>query len=178
MEKLEKPYTKKEYFDFKNLNTGKNIFKFDETIYALSETEIFRDGEVVDISEEPEYLAKKLEESKELLLKQHEQIRDKRIAAGVTYKNSRFEIDADNKINLLTTLMNMEDTVQWSSADNDIVELTKAEITELGGLISQLTSEIWSPEGLNIHFKNMINQTEIPSSLPTEEIMEAAYAGI
>lgn len=120
------------------------------------------EGVLTDISETDDYKAEKLAQAKALKLDENKQKRDERIARGVAFKGERFEIDADNKINLYATMMTMSEgeTVLWSSADNAVVELSYSDVNELYALIMTVTEVIWAPAGLNTNYLSQIQAAQ------------------
>lgn len=75
---LNKPYTNEQYTSFAHYanQTGKRIEITDVAAYALLESEIVQDSEIVNISDTAEYLAKELKKAKEAKIAENEQARN------------------------------------------------------------------------------------------------------
>ena len=85
--------------------------------------------------------------AKEAKKQQNAQIRDAKLLAGVTYKGVLFDSDTDQKVNLSAQIEFMDDieTVNWYGMDSiSYVVCTKEDLLNIGGLIKQLTTYVWT----------------------------------
>ena len=173
--KLEKPYTDIQRADFVCLHQGLNYYEDDNCIIMYLDTEKIVDGEAVDMSQTPEYIAGQLAKAKADKLQENTTKRDARLIAGVTYKNILFDSDQDQKINLSAIASNMSDTdiITWFGKDGvSSLSCTKADIEAIGKLIIALTQDVWS--NLNPAYINKINACKTIEELNKIEIDYAA----
>jgi len=131
-----------------------------------------KDALLVDISQTPDYLARKLEEAKEAKLAENKQKRDARLIGGVDYEGVLFDSDTDSKINISIQLseMNDTDTVVWKGMNNDRVLFTKQDFVNLAGLLKKLTVDIWGDGGLDDQYTKAISDAQTLSKLEEIEI--------
>lgn len=123
---------------------------------------------IVDISQTPEYLAKKISEAKNIKLIENQQKRDARLVAGIIYQNVLFDSDDAQLINIIgnTQLMSDADTVNWRGFDGvSKLVCTKMDLYNIGNLIRDLRSNIWDIKNPQI--------IEIINSAQTIEELEA-----
>ena len=127
------PYLDYEYVDI-------DYSTFDQSKYEV------QDGQLVGISETPEYIAEELAKAKEAKMQENATKRDEHLLAGVVYKDVLFDSDTDQKINLQFYVPNMSDTdtVIWFGKDNQPLECTREDLMAIGGLIGSLTVQVWS----------------------------------
>lgn len=118
----------------------------------ITETVIFDETQ----EEAEERLLKQAKESKTFV---NEQVRDKALIRGVIYKSVLFDSDTDQKINLMYTSSQMDetDTILWFGMDNVPLECTKEDLINIGNLIAQLHTYCWT---LNASIKEQINNAE------------------
>ena len=100
-----------------------------------------------------------LERAKVQKIKENDSARDAALNGGVEYKGILFDSDTDQKVNLLAVVSTMgdEETITWYGMNNDSLECTKADLINIGGLITQLHSECWYR---NACYKYAINAAE------------------
>lgn len=121
---------------------------------------------------------RELRQAKEDKVQENDVIRDQILLQGVIYQDILFDSDTDQKVNLLATVGSMsdEDTIIWYGMDNQALECNKADLINIGGLITQLHSFCWTR---NAQIKQEINEAEtieevdeveINYNLPNEEI--------
>lgn len=112
------------------------------------------DEDSQDIVINPGYSQILLEEEKAKKIKENDSLRDKRILAGVEYKGLMWDCDTDQKINLIgrAMFMNDGDTETWYAMDTNHMDLTKAEMMELGNIIGNITTAIWQ-QNFNIKYQ-------------------------
>lgn len=115
----------------------------------ITETVVFDETQ----EEAEERLLKTAKESKTFA---NEQFRDEALIRGVIYNNVLFDSDTDQKINLMYTSSQMDetDTILWFGMDNVPLECTKEDLINIGGLIAQLHTYCWT---LNASIKEQIN---------------------
>ena len=73
---LTKPYTAKQKADFiveHNHNKGLRIYETETALYALADYEVVQDGQIVDISDSPEYQAELARQEQERINQESEQ---------------------------------------------------------------------------------------------------------
>lgn len=97
----------------------------------------------------------KLNNAKNSKIQENDITRDETINSGVVYNGVLFDSDTDQKVNLLATvsMMNDTDTIIWYGMNNYSLECTKADLMNIGGLITQLHSFCWTK---NAEIKNLI----------------------
>jgi hypothetical protein len=169
--KLEKPYTDKQRADFVCEHQGLNYYEDDDCIIMYLNTEKIVNGEAIDISQTPEYIAEELAKAKADKLQENTTKRDARLIAGVTYKNILFDSDQDQKINLSAIASNMSDTdtITWFGKDGvSSLNCTKTDIENIGKLIISLTQDVWS--NLNPTYIDKINACKTIEELNEIEI--------
>lgn len=168
----------------KNNNDGTiDIFAGTDTEWALVQGFSEMDVEIFEgvpmLAEDYErlinsetYLAQKLAETKQAKFKENRQKREEKLLGGVTYKDVLFDSDTDQKVNLMFTLRTMKDTdrIVWLGKDNEPLECTKTDLEAIGGLITQLTTEIWSV--LNPRYIKAIEEAQ---SVEEAETIEISY---
>ncbi|MCR5265162.1 MAG: DUF4376 domain-containing protein [Cyanobacteria bacterium RUI128] len=171
---LLKPYTVPEKVDFISFHNGQNdreIFENDVALYALEPDEMVKNGEIVV---NPDYDKEVLGRAKADKIEENDTLRDTALLGGVTYNNVLFDSDTDQKTNLIGTIMLMSDTdtVVWYGMDNQGLLCTKADLMEIGGLITELHSFCWQN---NAFIKEQIEQAGSIADLENIEIkyMEA-----
>lgn len=123
------------------------------------------DVQNIEVPEE-EYQLYKLKQDKVML---NDELRDNALFGGVTYQNVLFDSDTDQKINLLATVnaMSETDTVVWYGMDNKPLLCTKADLMNIGGLITELHSFCWNN---NAYIKEQIANAETIEELENIEI--------
>ena len=99
-----------------------------------------------EFADTPEYIAEELAKAKEAKMQENATKRDEHLLAGVVYKDVLFDSDTDQKINLQSYVPNMSDTdtVIWFGKDNQPLECTREDLMAIGGLIRDLTVQVWS----------------------------------
>ena len=122
--------TKEIYDDFVE-NLDKYIYQNDEI--------------VLNPSYEVQQLKKAKEDKKEENLKKANEA----ILNGyVTYKNCQFETNTDNQSNMTSTANLMQaqgiQKTQWLSKDNILIELTLEDFLNIGGLILNYKTNLWT----------------------------------
>lgn len=101
----------------------------------------------------------KLQNAKSDKIAENDRLRDEALLSGVTYQNVLFDSDTDQKANLIGTVFAMPDdmTITWYGMDNQGLLCTKADLMNIGGLITDLHSYCWS---MNAYIKEQINNAE------------------
>ena len=122
--------TKEIYDDFVE-NPDKYIYQNDEI--------------VLNANYEVQKLSKAKEDKKEENLKKANEA----ILNGyVTYKNCKFETNTDNQSNMTSTANLMQtqsiEKTQWLSKDNILIELTLEDFLNIGGLILNYKTNLWT----------------------------------
>lgn len=90
--------------------------------------------------------------------------RDEALYSGVIYREILFDSDVDQKVNLLATISTMPDdgTTTWFGMNNEALECTKEDLTNIGSLIVQLHSFCWTK---NAELKNAIQKAKSTEEL-------------
>lgn len=103
--------------------------------------------------------AEKLEQAKQEKIAENDTVRDAALNQGVAYQNILFDSDTDQKVNLLATvsLMDDTDTIEWFGMNNDSLVCNKADLINIGGLITQLHKFCWNK---NAEIKDAISKAE------------------
>lgn len=125
----------------------------------------------------PDYPAIELNQAKQAKIIENDKARDEALNQGVVYEGVLFDSDTDQKVNLLAIVSTMgdEDTITWFGKDNQPLECNKEDLTNIGGLITQLHSFCWAK---NAQIKEEINGAltveaveaiKINYTLPTNE---------
>jgi hypothetical protein len=119
----------------------------------------------IEVTDE-EYQLYKLKQDKIML---NEELRDSALYGGVTYQGVLFDSDTDQKINLLATIERMSetDTITWFGMDNRALLCTKADLINIGGLITELHAFCWQN---NAYIKEQINNAETIEEVEAIEI--------
>lgn len=128
--------------------------------YEETETQIIEHAE--EIIPDPIDVLKSAKEQKK---QENATVRDEKLIAGVEYKGVLFDSDTDQKINLSSQISFMDDieTVKWYGMDSvSYVECTKEDLLNIGGLIKELTTFVWT------HNSEII--TEIENAETVEEV--------
>lgn len=112
---------------------------------------------------------RELDDRKEEKILENNTKRDEALIRGVSYKNVLFDSDTDQKVNLLATVSTMgdSDTITWFGMDNQPLECNKADLMNIGGLITQLHSFCWTK---NAQIKQEISEAETIEELDEVEI--------
>lgn len=112
----------------------------------------------------PDYPAIELEHAKSVKIAENDKARDTALNAGVMYKDVLFDSDTDQKINLLAIVSTMdeEQTIVWFGKDNQPLECDKADLINIGGLITQLHSFCWNK---NAEIKSAIGKAKTMKAL-------------
>ena len=123
------------------------------------------DIQCVEATQE-EYQLYKLKQDKVIL---NDELRDEALLGGVTYEGVLFDSDTDQKINLSATIERMSetDTITWFGMDNRALLCTKADLINIGGLITELHAFCWQN---NAYIKEQIAQAETLEQLENIEI--------
>lgn len=102
----------------------------------------------------PEWATIALKQEKGIKIEENDTKRDERLASGVSFKNYVFDCDTDQKANLMgaSQFMAEGETITWFAMDNEPVKLTKDEMIELGKLIMDTTTKVWT-ENANIKYQ-------------------------
>lgn len=147
---LLKPYTEAQRLDFIVEQNHKLGYEIRETQNALEAWG--KDNE------------EKLADAKQVKVSENDTARDEALNGGVTYKGVLFDSDTDQKVNLLATVGSMSDeaTVVWFGMDNTPLVCTKEDLTNIGGLITQLHTFCWT--------KNAEIKAEIGYASTIEEV--------
>lgn len=126
------------------------------------------DIEVVKKTDE-EIAAIELNKAKLEKIEGNDYLRDSALNAGVEYKNILFDSDTDQKVNLLATISLLDDetTVVWFGIYNQPLECTKADLINIGGLITELHTFCWTK---NAEIKAAINAAETIAELEAIDI--------
>ena len=136
-------------------------YEFIDIDYETFDPEKYKviDGTLKDISETPEYINKQLENAKKNKIEENSYKRDEYLLSGVTYKDIVFDSDTDQKINLMfaSSSMNEEDIIFWLGKDNVPLQCNKQDLKNIGNLISELTSYVWSEK--NPSYIQQINES-------------------
>ena len=113
----------------------------------------------------------KLEEAKELKIKENDLKRDEKLNAGVIYKEILFDSDTDQKVNLLATVSTLDDDtrIYWYGMDNQALECSKEDLINIGDLIVALHSACWTK---NAQIKNAISSATTKTEV---EVIEIVY---
>ena len=112
---------------------------------------------------------KAVEQAKEAKIKENDIARDEALLQGIIYKDVLFDSDTDQKINLLAIVSTMsdEDTIIWFGMNNVPLECTKADLINIGGLITALHSLCW---GKNAEIKSAIAEAQTIEEVEAIEI--------
>lgn len=132
-----------------------------QVIVEEYEEEVIIDDEPMTVKKyrlalNPDYPAIELEKAKQEKIKENDKARDVALYQGVTYKNVLFDSDTDQKINLMyiESKLGDEQTIVWFGKDNQPLECDKADLINIGGLITQLHTFCWNK---NAEIKSAIN---------------------
>ena len=123
-----------------------------EWSYEETATQIIE--HVTEIIPDPVDLLKAAKEAK---IAENDTVRDAKLIEGVTYDGVLFDSDTDQKVNLLAIVSTMDDseTITWFGMDNQPLVCTKADLINIGGLITALHSFVWQR---NAEIKAEINE--------------------
>ena len=140
--------------DVKNIEVDKELYD-NKQKYGI-EYYIYQDGKIIL---NPEYSTIELNNKKEELIAENDQLRDEKLLEGVTYNNVLFDSDTDQKTNLLATyqMLSDEDTITWYGKDNKALLCTKQDLLAIGNLIIQLHSYCWN---MNAYIKEQIENAK------------------
>ena len=140
--------------DVKNIEVDKELYD-NKQKYGI-EYYTYKDGEIIL---NPEYSTIELNNKKEELIAENDQLRDEKLLEGVTYNNVLFDSDTDQKTNLLATyqMLSDEDTITWYGKDNKALLCTKQDLLAIGNLIIQLHSYCWN---MNAYIKEQIENAK------------------
>ena len=114
----------------------------------------------------PDYSAIALAKAKLAKIAENDRARDEKLNGGVVYQDILFDSDTDQKVNILAIVSTMsdEDTITWFGMNNDSLECAKADLTAIGGLITNLHAFCWT--------KNAQIKAEIAAAETIEEVAE------
>lgn len=129
--------------------------------YEIRETETALEAWGEDATE-------RLEDLRNQKYKENETIRDAFLVSGVKYKEVLWDSDLEQKLNISVQVSTMgdEDTVVWVAMDGvTALEMTKAELLELGALLTKMTAYVWQ-------FKNPAIKAAIAEAQTEEELNE------
>lgn len=110
--------------------------------------------------------SKAVEQAKEAKYKENETIREQFLVSGVEYKEILWDSDIEQKLNLSIQIPSMsdEDVVTWVAMDGiTSLECTKADLTAIGQLLTQMTAYVWQ-------YKNPQIKTAIAEAETIEEV--------
>ena len=172
---LAKPFSDVARADFICEHQGLNYYEDDNCKIMYENTEKIVDGEVVDRSQDADYIAEQLAKAKADKLQENTTKRDARLIAGVSYKDILFDSDQDQKINLsaIASTMSDTDTITWYGKDGvSSLSCTKTDIEAIGKLIIALTQNVWG--NLNPTYIDKINACKTIEELNEIEIDYAA----
>ncbi len=149
---LNKPYTDKQRADFIVEQNHQKGYEIKETVTAL-------EAWGKDATE-------RLEDLRNQKYKENETIREAFLVSGVEYKEVLWDSDLEQKLNISVQVstMNDEDKVVWVAMDGvTALEMTKAELLELGALLTKMTAYVWQ-------FKNPAIKAAIAEAQTEEEL--------
>ncbi len=113
--------------------------------------------------------ARDLANAKQQKISENDIARDAALIQGVEYRDVLFDSDTDQKVNLLATVSVMDDetTIMWFGMDNQPLECTKEDLTNIGGLIIQLHTFCWTK---NAQIKGLIAAAQTVADIQAIEI--------
>ena len=138
------------------IEAEKPVYPYDVSYYETA-------GEIVEM------ITPNLERARGKCIELNDRLRDEALLSGVTYQNVLFDSDTDQKVNLIATVsaMSDEDTVTWYGMDNQGLLCSKADLTAIGGLITELHSYCWE---MNAYIKEQIQNAQTIEELNNIEI--------
>ena len=136
-----------QYSNLEILETNKEIIEFNNEF-------VFKEDVEIEL----------LNKAKEEKLKENDILRDEALNYGVIYKGILFDSDTDQKVNLIDTysILDNKQTIIWLGKNNEPLECNKDDLNNIGNLIRQRTTQIWS--------KNALIKQEIAEAKSVEEL--------
>lgn len=134
--------------------------------YSYEETATQIIEHVEEIIPDPADILKMLKETK---IAENDEKRDAKLNGGIVYKSILFDSDTDQKVNLLAIVSTMgdEDTITWFGMENEPLECNKADLINIGGLITTLHGFCWAH---NAEIKEAIKEATTEEELNAIDI--------